>query len=104
MAGGAQWSVQEVPGGALITDPVAASWGSGRWDVVALGADYRLYHWLWSGGPIVLEQVSSSVRGLGAPKLTSGKVDRLDVVLRGWDRPVLHFSSHGSAPWTLEQA
>jgi hypothetical protein len=101
---GTQWSVQEMPGGALITDPVAASWGRERWDVVALGADYRLYHWWWSGGPIVLEQVSSSVRGLGTPKLTSGGVDRLDVVLRGWDRSRLHFSSHGSTPWTLEQA
>ncbi|MGH8474098.1 MAG: hypothetical protein ACREVJ_16980, partial [Gammaproteobacteria bacterium] len=31
--------------GVIISDPAAVSWGPGRWDVVAFGGDYRLYHW-----------------------------------------------------------
>ncbi len=98
---GSQWAIQDMPGGVMITDPVAASWGNGRLDVAALGADYRLYHWWWNGGPIVLEQVSG-VRGLGPPKLTSGAVDQLEIMLQGWDGSTLHLSSRGSAPWPLE--
>jgi hypothetical protein len=97
-----EWAIQDMPGGVMITDPVATSWGKGRVDVAALGADYRLYHWWWNGGPIVLEQVSNSLRGLGPPTLTTDGVDRLDIVLQGWDRSPIHLSSRGASPWTLE--
>jgi hypothetical protein len=44
---GSGWAIQDMPG-TVITDPVATSWGPGRFDVVALGGNYTLYHWWWS--------------------------------------------------------
>lgn len=100
---GSGWAIEDMPGGIVITDPVAASWGTGRFDVVALGGDYRLYHWWWSGGSTInLEQVSSSAMGLGPPALVTWGVNRLDIFFRGWDRAVYHMRSSGSAPWTLD--
>jgi hypothetical protein len=98
------WELQNMPGGIVSTDPVAASWGPGRFDVVALGGDYRLYHWWWSGGSTVhLEQVSTEAMGLGPPALVTRGVDRLDIFFRGWDRAIYHMRSRGSAPWIPER-
>jgi hypothetical protein len=98
---GSGWAIQNMPGGSVTTDPVAASWGTGRFDVVALGGNYKLYHWWWSGGVINLEEVSSTAKGLGPSALVTWGVNRLDIFFRGWDRAVYHMRSSGSAPWTL---
>jgi hypothetical protein len=98
------WAIEDMPGGVVITDPVATSWGTERFDVVALGEDYSLYHWWRSNGSIInLDQVGSSVRGLGPPALVTWGVNRLDIFFRGWDRAVYHMSSSGSAPWALHR-
>jgi len=105
---GSGWAIQGMPGQVLpaeitITDPVATSWGAGRFDVVALGANYKLYHWWWSpGNPIKREQVSNTALGIGPAALVSWGINRLDIFFRGWDRAVYHMRSSGSVPWTLD--
>lgn len=46
---GSSWQATSNLSGVIISDPSAVSWGSGRIDVVALGTDYKLYHWKYNG-------------------------------------------------------
>jgi hypothetical protein len=105
------WRIKDM-NGIIITDPVATASPTGptgnRFDVVALGGDYTLYHWWWGPGGIIndikSEQTSGSAMGLGTPALvTRGVSPQLDIFFRGWDRAVYHMSSSGSAPWTLDR-
>jgi hypothetical protein len=106
------WRIKDM-NGIIITDPVATASPTGptgnRFDVVALGRSYTLWHWWWGPGGIIndikREQASSSALGLGTPALVSRGVNppRLDIFFRGWDRAVYHMSSSGSAPWTLDR-
>jgi len=104
---GSFWRVEDM-NGIIITDPVATKTDGGhRFDVVALGGDYKLYHW-WLNvqGGINREQAGGSALGLGTPALVSRGIvspPRLDTFFRGWDRAVYHLSSSGSAPWTLDR-
>lgn len=98
---GAGWTTQST-GGVIITDPAAVSWGAGRFDVVALGTDYKLYHWWWNGNAISSELVANNAEGLGPPALVTGGVDQLHIFFRGWDRALYTLRSKGTAPWTLE--
>lgn len=93
---GSGWAIQNMPGGIVTTDPVATSWGPGRFDVVALGGNYKLYHWWWSGGAINLEEVSSTAKGLGPSALVTWGVNRLDIFFRGWDRAVYEVERIGA--------
>jgi hypothetical protein len=101
------WRIRDM-NGTIITDPVATASGDReRFDVVALGGDYTLWHWWWRSGIINREQTSSSALGLGTPALVSRggrqvSPPQLDIFFRGWDRAVYHMSSSGSAPWTLD--
>jgi hypothetical protein len=104
---GSFWRIQDM-NGIIITDPVAtASRGGDRFDVVALGRSYTLFHWWWEAGNgsiINREQASSGALGLGTPALVArGISPQLDIFFRGWDRAVYHMSSSGSAPWTLDR-
>ncbi len=98
---GAGWTTQSTSG-IIITDPAAVSWGAGRFDVVALGTDYKLYHWWWNGNAISSELVDNNARALGPPALVTGGVNQLHIFFRGWDRALYSFRSNGVAPWTLE--
>jgi hypothetical protein len=98
------WTIQDLPGDAVITNPVAVSWGTGRIDVAAFGRDYRLYHWWRSAGSTFnIEQVSGNTLGLGMPALVTWGVDRLDIFFKGSDRALYHASSNGSTPWAIER-
>ena len=107
------WRITDM-NGIIITDPVATvtptgPTGENRFDVVALGRSYTLWHWWWGPGGILndikREQASSGALGLGTPALVSRGVNppRLDIFFRGWDRAVYHMSSSGSAPWALDR-
>lgn len=97
-----KWFVQPM-NGVVITDPVAVSWGVNRFDVIALGGDYKLYHWWWTGGAVQRELVSNNALGLGTPALVTSGANHLDIFFRGWDRTLYHLrSTTGIAPWTLE--
>jgi len=100
---GSNWEIQDMPGGFMITDPVATSWGPGRLDIVAFGDDYQLYHW-WSndGNTFNLEQVSG-MTGFGTPALVAPGENRLDLFCTGWDMVVYHASSNGMSPWAIER-
>jgi hypothetical protein len=98
----AGWTLHDLKG-VVITDPVAASWGPGRFDIVALGGDYRLYHWWHDGGTIHQERVSDTAKALGPPALVARGPGRLDLFVRGWDRNIHHLHSSGKAPWTLDK-
>ena len=97
----AGWTTQST-GRVVITDPAAVSWGAGRFDVVALGTDYKLYHWWWNGNAIVSELAANNAQGLGPPTLVTGGLHQLHIFFRGWDRALYSLRSNGAAPWTLE--
>jgi hypothetical protein len=94
---GRGWTLEPL-GATVITDPVAAG-RPGSFDVVALGPDYRPYHW-WSNGAAVLsEPVGNGLRALGPPALLA-TAGRVDVFVRGFDRAVHHLRKLGTGPWT----
>ena len=88
--------------GVVITDPAAASWAPGRFDVVAFGGDYKLYHWWWNGIGVSQEPVNNAMLGHGPPSLVAAGSNHLDIFFRGTDRAVYRMTSNGSAPWTQE--
>jgi hypothetical protein len=77
------------------------SWGAGRIDVVALGADYRLYHWKYDGAWAPAELVHNSARGVGSLSVVSWGPNRLDIFFRGHDASLYHIESNGGPPFTL---
>jgi hypothetical protein len=80
-------------------DPVAASWGRGRVDVIDLDSKYRLTHWWSTGGAYQMEVIGG--RGLGRPTVVTSP-GHLDVVVRNFAGGVDHYWSNGSAPWKSE--
>jgi len=80
-------------------DPVVASWGPGRVDVVDLDASYGLTHWWSTGGEYQMESVGG--RGLGRPAVVASP-GHLDVFVRSFDGGVDHYWSNGAAPWLSE--
>jgi hypothetical protein len=98
---GASWTPTNNLSGRIISDPVAVSWGAGRIDVVAIGHDYRLYHWKYDGAWHPAELVHSSARGVGSLAVTSWGPNRLDIFFRGHDAGLYHIQSNGEPPFTL---
>jgi hypothetical protein len=80
---------------------VAVSWGAGRIDVVALGADYLLYHWKYDSAWHPAEPVHNSSLGVGSLAVTSWGPSRLDIFYRGHDAGLYHIQSNGGPPFTL---
>jgi hypothetical protein len=99
---GSTWQATSDLSGVIISDPSAISWGPGRIDVVALGGDYRLYHWKYDGSWTPYELVHPSAQGVGPIALTASGVNRLDIFFRGLDAGLYHIASNGAAPFTLE--
>jgi len=98
---GSGWAAQST-NGVVIADPAAVSWAAGRFDVVTLGNDYKLYHWWWNGNAIAVEFVGNNTLALGPPALVTGGPNQLHIIFRGWDRALYSLRSNGTAPWTLE--
>jgi hypothetical protein len=83
--------------GTVISDPATISRGSGLWDVVAFGGDYRLYR--WSSGFSGIESVSSTAQGLGTPSLITSlgtPSSILDIFFRGLGDGVYTMAWNGS--------
>ena len=80
---------------AMISDPAAVA-TPGRYDVVAVGNDYKLYHWASTGGGAVLVTGTQFVRG--TPFMLS-RAGGLDVFYRGDARTVYH-SRYNGTTWT----
>lgn len=95
------WSRPRVLLDKVISDPAAASPGPGRFDVVALGTDYKLYHVSRDRSGTTTEVVSENVKGLGQPTLIASAQNQLDLFFRGWDRKLYHGRKIGSSPWTI---
>ena len=97
------WVVEPM-GGTTIADPVAVSVGQGRWDVVAVGSDHRLYHHSWRPGWtfIGFGRMSEVALAFGAPALVTSGGGRLHAFFRGADRRIHHLRWNGSFPWVLE--
>ncbi|HEX5109120.1 MAG TPA: hypothetical protein VFV95_11760 [Vicinamibacterales bacterium] len=98
---GTSWTASELSQSRIISDPVAVSRGAGRIDVVALGADYRLYQWAYWGDWQPEQLVHRSALGVGSLAVTSSGPDRLDVLFRGHDSSLYHVQSNGGPPSTL---
>ena len=95
------WVVESL-GGSAINDPVAVSQGGGRWDVVAVGTDHRLYHYSWRPGWsfIGFGRMSEVALAHGTPALVSSGAGRLHAFFRGWDRRVHHLRfNEYTYPW-----
>lgn len=97
------WVVESL-GGSAISDPVAVAQGGGRWDVVTVGTDYRLYHYSWRPGWsfIGFGRMSETVLAHGTPALVSSEAGRLHAFFRGSDRRISQLRFNGSFPWVLE--
>ncbi len=101
---GSSWQTTSDISGVVISDPVAASVSSGRIDVVAIGTDYRLYHW-WGGTAAWSQELvdTGGVFAAGRPALTLSSGNRLDIFFRGIDAALQHaWTLTGSGPYHLE--
>ncbi|MFZ5893986.1 MAG: hypothetical protein ACOY0T_23185 [Myxococcota bacterium] len=99
-----EWTSQDLPSSVRInSDPVAASWGDGHWDVVAVGSDYELYHWWSHGNGIQFQPVARGLRVRGLPALVARAPGQLDLFVRNSDRALIHLASDGEGPWVLEE-
>ncbi|HVE70444.1 MAG TPA: hypothetical protein VNI54_03675 [Thermoanaerobaculia bacterium] len=102
-AGGWTSEALPLPAGVagFISDPAAVG-APGTWDVVAVGLDYKLYHWSSVSGVITLREVTGSQYVRGTPVLLS-RAGGLDIVYRGDARSAYHARWNG-ATWTTTLA
>jgi hypothetical protein len=80
-------------------DPVVASWGPGRIDLVDVDSNYGLTHWRSKGDGFEMEKIGGRVLGRPALLASSG---HLDVFARNFSGGVDHYWSNGSSPWQSE--
>ncbi|HUR83451.1 MAG TPA: hypothetical protein VM733_22025, partial [Thermoanaerobaculia bacterium] len=85
----------------FISDPAAVG-AAGTWNVVAVGQNYRLYHWWSAGGAISVQEVTGSQYVRGTPVLQS-RAGGLDVAYRGDARSAYHARWNGTT-WTTTLA
>ncbi len=99
--GSTTWTVSATVFGTVISDPVAVSWAQGRMDVVAIGTDYKLYHWSYVNGAWTIALMHPSALAVGRLALTTWGTNHLDLFFRGHDRTLHHIeTSTGGAPYT----
>ncbi|MGK3985906.1 hypothetical protein WME99_22855 [Sorangium sp. So ce136] len=82
---GARW---ESLGGTLTSSPAVSSWGSGRLDVFARGADNALWHKWFQGSWSGWESLGGSITS--DPAAVSWSNGRIDVFARGTDNSLQH--------------
>jgi hypothetical protein len=92
------WAVEDL-GGTILNDPVAISWGAGRWDVVAMGVSYKFFH--WNSAQTGFTLMHNTAKGYGMPTLVHRGVNKLSLVFRGFNHQVQLLNWNGSA-WALE--
>jgi hypothetical protein len=97
------WSRPRVLIDKIISDPAAASRGPGRFDVVVVGTDYKLYHVSRNGFETSIAPVSEDVKGLGQPTLIASAHDRLDLFYKSWNRRLYHARKIGGSPWVVDE-
>jgi hypothetical protein len=95
---GSVWTSKAL-GGVIVSDPAAASWGPGRFDVVAFGGNYVLYH--WSSAQTGYDTPVASRQGVATPTIVSAGTNSLDVVFRDLNAGVTHVFWNG-ANWDSE--
>lgn len=94
------WGRERILKEGIISDPAAVSLGPERFSVVALGKDYRLYHFTETSPPDFSgEIVSEEIKALGSPAMLVTAPNRLDLFFRGWERQVFHAYKTGNDPW-----
>jgi hypothetical protein len=91
---GSTWTSSPLPG-LIINDPVAATTGSGQFDMVALGTDYHVYHWSPAGLDVL-----STTPALGQLALLAAS-GRVDVYARAFDRSVFNLRKIGTGATTV---
>jgi len=97
------WSRPRILLDKVLSDPVVASRGAGRFDVVALGPGYRYIH-LSSDGAETTTSLVGEVKALGPPVLIAGGGDVLDIFFRGWNGHLYHGRKIGNSAWLIEDA
>jgi hypothetical protein len=78
-------------GGTITSDPDISSWGPGRLDVFARGAENALWHKYWVDGPgwQPWEYMGGSLAS--GPSAVAWGFNRIDVVARAADNTVNHW-------------
>src|SRR5262245_2410385 len=80
---GAGWKSEQMPG-VIITDPAALAMEKGKIDIVALGGNYRPYHWRFTDkGASPFQMIEVGRPGFGNPVLVSRDRQQLDIFYRG---------------------
>jgi hypothetical protein len=101
---GSAWEARDL-GVVVLSDPAAASWGPGRFDVVSIDAAYRPIHW-WSEGVAVESRViASTPQGLaiGRPALVTSGPGRLHLFVQGrFDRALHAMQLETDMSWRLD--
>ncbi len=87
------------PDFSIMSDPVAVTTGPGRFDVVATGRDYKLYHWSHIAGVTTRREVTGSAYVRGMLSMVAMPLGRLDVFYRGDARSVYNARWNGLS-WT----
>jgi hypothetical protein len=99
---GANWSVpNDIPSPApLVSDPVLSSWGGQRIDVVGIGKDYGVVHWVYRNGAWAFDQPflagtpvhagGGAIFAVGQAAVTTTSNDACDVFFRGKDDRLYH--------------
>jgi hypothetical protein len=99
----AGWKSEQMPG-VIITDPAAVSTEKGKIDIVALGGNYRPYHWRFTDkGASPFQLIEAGPPGFGNPVLISRGEQQLDIFYCGFDRGLHHvFLSGDPSSWKSE--
>jgi hypothetical protein len=97
------WSRAKLLAEDVLSDPAAASRGAGRYDVVFLGKDYRVYHIAAGPSGSTTEAISKHVKSIGQPTLIASPPDRLDLFFKSWNRQLYHARKTGNGPWIMEE-
>ena len=94
------WGRERILKEGIIADPAAVSLSSGRFSAVALGNDYKLYHFTERSQPGDSgEVVSNEIKAIGSPVLLTSAPNRLDLFFRGWDRKTYYSYKVGNDAW-----
>jgi hypothetical protein len=83
----------------IVSDPAVVAWGPARFDLVAFGGDYHLYH--WSSAQTGYDLPVASLQGVGTPTIVSAATNSLDAVFRNLNGGVSLLNWNGTT-WGSE--
>ncbi len=90
----ANWSTWTALSDSIVYDPVAASWGPGRFDLAVRGSDNSVQHQWYDGSWHAWESLSGLVTS--NPAIASWGPGQIDVFARGADYALWHISYNGT--------